>query len=227
MEQIITKKFTNELEKIFYKDIKDQDVLIDRLYDKYSKKNLKKENKDELDYIHHMYIQGLCMDMVEFPLIEFTEDNDVLIPGSLGEDFNIHRAECIKEIQDKINILDLDVDVNEFPVSLINLLRKFDYPLIKEGMIEEVGSLCNSLLSTIKEYCKDMEYYGEYLFITRFIKTIIDLSKETYDTIGDESYLYDVLCNFYWLLNAVYTNMVLASKDYLDYEVIQKDIVKN
>ena len=52
--------------------------------------------------------------------------------------------------------------------------------------------------------------------------TIDELAEEDYDTLGEESYLYDTLMNLYWLMNAVYSNMLLDSKDYIDAKVIKE-----
>ena len=229
MKQIISKKFTNDLEKVFNEDLKVQDTLIDGLYDKYKKHRLSKDNKYQLDLIYKYYLHGLCIDMVEFPLIKFNEIYETLLfeADTGSKDFNIHRGEYVNFIQKKCDLMGIKVDVQSFPVSIIKVAYKFDHPLVGENMINELGIICDSLLVILKYYCEEMTYYHQFLFICRFIKTIDELAEEDYDTLGEESYLYDTLMNLYWLMNAVYSNMLLDSKDYLDTKIVKENSYEN
>ena len=155
--------------------------------------------------IYKYYLKALMVDMVKHPLAVFSDNHtDIMVPGTYGEDFNLHRIEYIKSIQEYCDTMELGIDVQQFPVSLVNILYKFEYPVAKDGYVKETGVLCNSFLVTLKSYCDNMKYYYEYLFVCRLIQMVIDLDKETYDTIGKESYLYDSILNLIWLLEAIY-----------------------
>lgn len=220
MKQIINKRFSNELDKIFHSNIKEQYDLINNLYAKYKGSRMKATSKVDLDMIYKYYLKALMVDMVKHPLAVFSDNHtDIMVPGTYGEDFNLHRIEYIKSIQEYCDTMELGIDVQQFPVSLVNILYKFEYPVAKDGYIKETGVLCNSFLVTLKSYCDNMKYYYEYLFVCRLIQMVIDLDKETYDTIGKESYLYDSILNLIWLLEAIYNNMLLDSKDLLELDV--------
>ena len=219
MLKIVSQKITNELDNIFYKDINDQYELINNLYAKYKGTIKKANNKIDLDMIYKSYLYGLCIDMVKFPLLEYNDMYEILLPGTYGEDFNIHRTECLQILQDRINTIELDIDVNEFPLALIKVLINNDYPTAREKMVKETGIVCNSLLLMLKEYCIDMDYYYQYLFVARFVKTVIDMSN--LDIIPKDSFIHDSITNLFFLMNALYSNMLLDSKDYLGYEVIE------